>query len=468
MKRLHICLLILFLPLFLLAGEKTNITDLFVESTEFPFKIHSGYVNDALEGDFNELTAQDLKALSLDVASNNYDGKGVIKTLLEIDSLKKANVPLEEIQSKYWEFYAYSMVATNKITLNSGITACIWIVHTEDMNQSWDHLFITLCKKDKPYFYFTLPVSNSYSDSPVWTNKTINSRITKDGNIFVDGYIEDGEYNDADGTEYIDKRRQIIELQIKNNGVEELLSEYIEMSGEPNADEKPAVYSSFDAITIGDGLKMRTWPSTNDDVICRYNTGELVRIIDITDEKEVLMHRDECDKYGFPWYRIEDNRRYAGWVYGKFVYKINKADEDSKIFGKKYRLGENVYTFNFATDLSYGSKDERAANNCQIFYLPYFYKDGKKVLPVHYNKETFPDNDLSWRSDQYDGGLIYLLAENGNGSDRISELNETEYQGNPALEMVINTRDNGSSKTKIYITDVNGKMEVAGIEHSPK
>ncbi|MBN1185333.1 MAG: SH3 domain-containing protein [Bacteroidales bacterium] len=463
MKRL---LFLLLLPI-LFSCNKSNLSDKFKEVLELPYIITSGVINEINIENYNSLEPEDLKTLYLHV-KKDYDYYGsMIKGIIAVDSLKKKGVDESEIRSNYWDVFDNSLYALHKCKLNSGITAYSWYIYTSDGNQGTGHLFVTLFKEKDPYFCFELPVTNYYSDYPVWTSTEASAKIMEDGKVIIESNVENGEY-DENNNESVSNIRTYEELQITKEGVEEIYSEQTDIIDEEEEEVEETVnpnYDDFDAITIGDGLKLRSEPSSDAEIITQYNTGELVRIIDESNTREVLTEGGMCDTYGFYWYKIKDVKGKEGWVYGKYIYKIRTPENKENVYSSIYNLGDEQYTFDYGYDLSYGPDDENGLTGCDMFYMPYLYKEGSKVMPIYYDKEKFPSDDLGWKSEQYDGGLIYLVLSSEGGSDHIVEVNESIWNSSPALELIISHGyQDGAAKSSVLISNITGKFEVVDYE----
>ena len=465
MKRLLFVLSLVIL----FACNKSNIHDKFTGVTEFPYIIGSELINEINSENYNELDPGDLKLLYIDAKKDYAYYESMIKSIIAVDSLKRMKVDENEIRSNYWDVFDNSIFALHKFKLNSGVTVYTWYIYTSDGNQGMGQVFITLFKDDTPYFCFDLPTTHSYSDYPVWTSTEATTKFMEDGKVIIEVNTENGEYDENDN-ESVSRIKSYRELKITNEGIQDIKSEQINLPDEEEEEEKVvnADYNDFDAITVGDGLKLRAEPSPDAEIITRYNTGELVSYTGETDSREILSDGSACDEYGYYWYKVKDARGTEGWAYGKYIYEISKPDEEgTSVFGKEYQLGDEMYLLDYAFDLSYGPDDENGLTGCDMFYMPYLYKDGSAVMPIYYDKEKFPSDDMGWKSEQFDGGLIYLVLSSEGGSDRITEVNEAIWEGNPALEFIISHGyQEGGAISTVLVSNITGKWEVVEYEYA--
>ena len=83
----------------------------------------------------------------------------------------------------------------------------------------------------------------------------------------------------------------------------------------------------YDAIVVGENVRLREKPNLQCKTIAAMNTGQLLNIIDETDERESIgSSGNSCAEYGYKWYEVKTSEGMTGWVFGMFLYKISNND----------------------------------------------------------------------------------------------------------------------------------------------
>ncbi len=440
--------------------------DHFKEFNDFPYTTDLILREEADKSSYFDLDPKFLRTLYEGVRrQKNDNNQNIIRAFIEMDSLRQKKVSEEKIRQEFWEFPWVKIQALHKFELKNGIKVYTWYYSYNDGNQGPDVVMATLYKNGKPQFCFQLGTNNHYSDSPVWSNYQDDGEIYKDGKLLISHLSEYGEYDDETDNESSESTRVAIKFQInKNAEIDKIDSKLIEYKSVGN-NKGEVKYEDYDAITIGNGLKLRNKPSADSEIIKRFDTGELIEILSKTDKREKLTKGNSCDDYGYYWYQVHDSKGNGGFLYGKFIYKIQKPKNNDNVYNKYYKFGNKQYKLNYAHDLSYGPSDSTGLTGCDMFYLPFFYNGGNKVRPIYYNKDQFPSSDLGWKSDLFDGELMFLVLDSEGGDDDIEEIKTIVREGSPALELtVIHGYQDGSSKSKIYVSE-NKNLKVVGYEH---
>jgi hypothetical protein len=88
-------------------------------------------------------------------------------------------------------------------------------------------------------------------------------------------------------------------------------------------------------IIIGNGVRIREQANFKGKEIVKILTKEIVEILEVTTTKQSITGElnDTCGFY--PWVKIRSNNKTEGWVFGKYVFKLEEAEKD------KARLPQN-------------------------------------------------------------------------------------------------------------------------------
>lgn len=235
--------------------------------------------------------------------------------------------------------------------------------------------------------------------------------------------------------------------------------------------QKPGPFfemGSYNGIIVGSGVRSRSKPSTDGDVVRSFETGELVLIKDRNLEREILTSGDACDDYGYEWYQVEDTKGEESWVYGKFLFEIGE-DKTSSIQAKQVNFGNDKYTFTYATDLSYGSADEDGLTGCDVMNFISLHAPGASTSqPIYLNTDKYDSPDLKWKSEKFDNSMLMLVSGSEGGADEITEVSSTIFEEAEALRIAVTYfYQDGSSNGRIYVGRNDGKFEVIGYEYDP-
>ena len=245
---------------------------------------------------------------------------------------------------------------------------------------------------------------------------------------------------------------------------------------------EPITLGEFNAVIVGSGVRSRDLPGTDGNVIRAFKFGELVKVIESTDERVALTSGTSCDEYGYYWHLVMDTDYKESWVFGKFVYyyglpdnldcesayfDINRNGEAPK-FSSEWNLNGTDYSFLSAMSLSYGPSDEDGLTGCDIIYLPFLHEAGNtSVKPFYFVDDIGEKSDLSWKNDEFDVNALMLIAGSEGGSDEINTLNSVTWEGKDGLEIEVEFfYQDGSSEGKLIIIEEDDRFIVVSYENT--
>lgn len=192
-----------------------------------------------------------------------------------------------------------------------------------------------------------------------------------------------------------------------------------------------AQINGYDAIIVGENVRLRAEPNLKCAIVGGLNTGLLVEILDETSKREVIgTSGNSCASYGYKWYKIRTSTNITGWVFGKFIFEvvqytdeqINKGWIDELVDSKYTISGKNLH-YSYAYDVSYPPDDSMGLTGCDDLTLPIFYSEGQKVAyPLRYM-----GTDNGWPAQLWTTGdkdWLVLMSGEG-GSDNITEISES-------------------------------------------
>jgi len=225
--------------------------------------------------------------------------------------------------------------------------------------------------------------------------------------------------------------------------------------------------NKYDAIIVGHHVSMREKPTTKAKTLDKVNTGLLVKVLDQSEAREKLTKGNSCDDHGYHWYKIKNAKGKTGWVFGKFLFKINKPAETDSVTHKEVTLNKKKYYFAVAHDTSYGPSNNDGPTGCDALYVPFLHRKGaKSVSTIKYNNKKFKAFDLGWKSGLFDGGFIILVSNSEGGADEMLSITYAKKNKKFYLHLKIRFQyQDGSSIGDIYIGLVKGKVSVIGYKN---
>jgi hypothetical protein len=235
---------------------------------------------------------------------------------------------------------------------------------------------------------------------------------------------------------------------------------------------------TYDAIIMGDGVRMREFPDLSAKILSIFQAGKLVDLLDVTQERFKL---NESYTYGYHWFKVSVREGHEGWVYGEYVYLLTEdilppdwvsSDAsgvqikqsyidayfgDKDIMAKMFTVDGVKYKLNMGIEPSYPISDEQGLSGSIIHALPFFYDVmEEKGLPfiAYENKPGkvkglekllfFSQRGYTWLSK--DGGCWVRLASDEGITERLASVHivESEEYGNLLiLKITFNLQDGG-------------------------
>jgi|GEM_PF-2886546 len=209
-----------------------EIDSLFIEKNELPYVVDSEFFYDLLYSnqDYKELDAGLLRILYENVSHSDENSyKGVMRAIIEVDSLKKSNVEEEKIFELYWEFTEINLLALHKFPLNADIEIYTWYVSFSDGNHGPQIIFVTIFQNKVPYSCFQLAENDFHSDSPMWSESYSESKILENGKVLIHDFIKVGSYDEeTDEEESVESWEIIKELFIWSGNIRILRNERLD------------------------------------------------------------------------------------------------------------------------------------------------------------------------------------------------------------------------------------------------
>jgi uncharacterized protein YgiM (DUF1202 family) len=142
----------------------------------------------------------------------------------------------------------------------------------------------------------------------------------------------------------------------------------------------------FDAVIVGETIRIRSDAKTTAKVVFTLNTGEAVNIISKTDKRTIIpLDNDYCDKYGYYWYKIKTADGLSGWVYGAFLYVLNTYNNKylEGLYSSSINTGGKEFLYDFAEVNSIGIANETELTDCDELKIPFLYiKGNQRIYPI--------------------------------------------------------------------------------------
>ncbi|MEZ4848598.1 MAG: SH3 domain-containing protein [Bacteroidia bacterium] len=189
--------------------------------------------------------------------------------------------------------------------------------------------------------------------------------------------------------------------------------------------DKSALLSTSQAIIATGGVRSRSGPSVQDGIIRSFELGEIVTVTDSTKDRFAVTEGDECDGFGYRWYRVKDADQKESWVFGKFLYHILAPGERHYAIGQSIQIGQKTWYFGAAVEESYGPSDSEGLTGCDMRFLPFFYeKNAGTVHPVYYDRTIVRSNDLERYEEHFGESVLLLNQMSEGGSVTINEISQ--------------------------------------------
>lgn len=247
---------------------------------------------------------------------------------------------------------------------------------------------------------------------------------------------------------------------------------------------------TYDAIIVGEGVRMRELPDLSAKILSILPRGKLVDLLDVTQERFRL---NESYEYGYHWFKVSVRGGHEGWVYGEYVYLItedilppdwvSEAESgiqikqsyidtyfgDKEILNRIYTRYELKYKLNLGIEPSYPISDADGLTGSTIRALPFFYDIvEEKALPfIAYENEPakvpgleklefFCQRDHTW--DTKDRGYWVRLRCDDGISEHLAKLQvvqEDEGMKLLVLKVTFNLQDGGGEYHLILFPEEN-------------
>ncbi|MEM7101985.1 MAG: SH3 domain-containing protein [Bacteroidota bacterium] len=228
----------------------------------------------------------------------------------------------------------------------------------------------------------------------------------------------------------------------------------------------------FEAIVIGDCVRFRSSPNRASGVAYTSNFGDLVHVLDISEDRESISDDPLCDSYGYHWYNTTGANDKEGWVFGKFLYVRPQTGQlfstemekwVSRVSDKEYELNGTNYRFDFAIDQSIGSSDEDGLTGCDQYAFPVFYEKGSPKIQFVKYKEL---GDFGGRLEMNRGFLQFLWDSEGGHEDVLS-VEVKNNEGRDFLELKIrHYYQDGTSESILIISEQDGNFQLVSATNS--
>lgn len=213
--------------------------------------------------------------------------------------------------------------------------------------------------------------------------------------------------------------------------------------GKPKHELRSADY--YDAITIGNGVRLREQATSNSPKVGELATGTMLKVMEET-KREVVFKRTVCDQRGYKWYKVITATGLEGWMYGKYVYhkEPRTAAITGEYVGARYTFDGIDYTFGVAKDNSFETHNSYGYTGCADGWIPFFHQEGSAVVYPIFVKDTdikFTQLETNanryWefvKSDQREEKLLRILPIL-NGVRITHAINEFDSKGEATVEI---------------------------------
>ena len=178
----------------------------------------------------------------------------------------------------------------------------------------------------------------------------------------------------------------------------------------------------YDGFIVGDNVRLRASADVKSDMVAELSNGLLLKILGKTDKEYILLKGSYCDEtYGSPWINVETIDGQKGWIFGKFVYKVEnlKHETINEYQGKIFEFNNEKYRFGYAVDFSHPFMDNTGLSLCDDLGILFFHKTGEQqIRPIIVKKPETQRISL----EQNKKGFWHFV----NYSDHFYEVKELE------------------------------------------
>jgi hypothetical protein len=234
----------------------------------------------------------------------------------------------------------------------------------------------------------------------------------------------------------------------------------------------------YDAIIVGEGVRMREFPDLSAKILAILNGGQMVDLLDVTQERFRL---NDSYQYGYHWFKVSVRGGHEGWVYGEYVYLVSEdilppdwVSEaemgvrikqsyidyyfgDKDILTKIYTMYEVKYKLNLGVEPSYPISDADGLSGSVVHAIPFFYdimaergllfiayEDEPGKVPGLEKLQFFSQRGHTWKTK--DGGCWVRLRSDEGISENLATLQmvqEEDYMALLVLKVTFNLQDGG-------------------------
>ncbi|MEY4902403.1 MAG: hypothetical protein RLZZ292_218 [Bacteroidota bacterium] len=154
------------------------------------------------------------------------------------------------------------------------------------------------------------------------------------------------------------------------------------------------------AVIIGNGVRIREQANFKGKEIVKILTKEIVEILEVTTTKQSITGelKDTCGFY--PWVKIRYNNKTEGWVFGKYVFKLEESEKDKARLpqNRNIKLGNESYTLIASRNFQQGC--DVPLSFCNDFAVVMLLDDKRekvKIFPApQHEKLSNPGNFNYW------------------------------------------------------------------------
>jgi hypothetical protein len=173
------------------------------------------------------------------------------------------------------------------------------------------------------------------------------------------------------------------------------------------------------------GLRIRSNPGTDAEILGILNIDEYVSILAVTEEKQII---DNSLDY---WYKIKTSENIIGWIFGKYVYLLEPG-EPFEFANDKWRrsFGELFPKENISlADL------QSCSWHSGTTYL-IFSKEENYVIGEHWTGPHYGVYELLDKVVLFNPPFTYFIASEKYQIDKLYYSDEVYYDGTPVLKNV--------------------------------
>ncbi len=202
-----------------------------------------------------------------------------------------------------------------------------------------------------------------------------------------------------------------------------------------------ACVRAADGYVYGEKVRMRRSASINSDIITTVDTGVPFRILETTTARDTLSRPG----WGYLWYRLALPTGVQGWMYGEFVYLLEKKPEknifyskgsEEKLRKRELRIDGGVYTFVVAVEPAYPVYEkDKGLTGSAVHGLPLFLRRGSSgALPLMVVLDEIPF--LIFR-EHMPARYWYRLINSEGVGEKIDSIEPVVYRGKQSLKIII-------------------------------